>query len=81
MKPKTIKTDQRIFQVKNFEGDEPYLCNLNHFSLSDKGALLGYNKEPLVIVSHYWNFTFKKIGKIHVKEMILAHKKNKQPSK
>lgn len=74
MIPKTIKTDQKIFQVTNFEGDAPYLCNLEHFNLSDKGELLGYNKEPLLRVREYWNFTFKKIGKIHVKEMILAQR-------
>lgn len=72
-KPKTIRTDQRIFQVTNYEEDEPYFCNLNHFSLSDKGALLGYNKEPLVQVKHCWNNTLKVIDKIHVKEMILAN--------
>ena len=72
-KPKTINTDQRIFEVTNFEGQEPYLCNLNHFSIGIKGQLLGYNKEPLVKIRHYWNNTLKVIGKIHVKEMILAN--------
>jgi hypothetical protein len=72
MKPKTIRTDTRIFEVTNYEG-ETYLCNLKHFKLSTKQGLLGYNKEPLVQVRHYWNNTFKVIGKIHVKEMILAN--------
>ena len=82
MIPKTIKTDQKIFQISNSEGDAPYLCNLEHFNLSHKGELLGAKNESIVRVKEYWNFTFKKIGKIHVKEMILANfpqQKNKQP--
>lgn len=74
MKPKTIKTDQRIFEVTNYEGDLPYLCNLEHFNLSKGGSLLGTNNEAIVRVRHYWNNTFKKIGKVHVKEMILAQR-------
>ena len=70
-KPKTIKTNERIFEVTNYEG-ETYLCNLNHLSLSKQEGLIGANKEPLVRVKHYWNNTFKVIGKIHVKEMILS---------
>lgn len=73
MKPKTIKTNQRIFEVTNVEGDTPYLCNLEHFNLSKNGSLLGVNNETIVRVRHYWNNTFKKIGKVHIKEMILAN--------
>lgn len=73
MKPKTIKTDQRIFEVTNVEGDTPYLCNLNHFKIGENGSLLGANNEAIVRVRHYWNNTFKKIGKVHIKEMILAN--------
>lgn len=72
MKPKTIRTDQRIFEVTDSEG-ETYLCNLDHFKLDSKGKeLLTNGGNSIVLLRHYWNNTFKKIGKVHVKEMIQA---------
>lgn len=72
MKPKTIKTDQRVFQVKNFEGDLPYLCNLEHLNLSKNGSLLGADKEHIVQIRHIWNGKLKVISKLDVKNMILS---------
>ncbi len=40
----TIKTNERIFQVETFEFDI-ILCNLNSFSISDKGELLINNTD------------------------------------
>lgn len=72
MKPNTIKTTERIFEATNFEGNEPYLCNIEHFSIGNKGQLLGYNKEPLARVRHYWNNSLLKIAKSDVKDIILS---------
>lgn len=77
MKPNTIKTNQRIFEVTNSEG-EIFLCNLEHFKLNLKGSLVDYDMNEIVRVRHYWNNSLLKLGKIHVKEMILAQKKNNQ---
>ena len=71
MIPKTIKTNRRIFEVTNCEG-ETFLCNLEHFKLGARGNLLDCDNNEIVRVKHYWNNTFKKIGKIHIKEMILS---------
>ena len=73
-KPKTIRTDQRIFEVTNSEG-ETYLCNLNHFKLDSEGKLLTKREVSVRLIRHYWNNTLKKIAKRDVKEMILAQRK------
>ncbi len=77
MKPNTIKTNQRIFEVTNVEG-EIFLCNLEHFKLNLKGSLVDYDMNEIVRVRHYWNNSLLKLGKIHVKEMILAQRKPTQ---
>lgn len=73
MKQKTIRTDERIFEVTNSEG-ETYLCNLNHFKLDSEGKLLTNEGVSVRLIRHYWNNTLKKIAKRDVKEMILAQR-------
>lgn len=74
-KPKTIKTNQRIFEVTNSEG-ETYLCNLNHFKLDSEGKELLTNEGySIVLLKHYWNNALKKIAKRDVKDMVLAQRK------
>lgn len=71
MTPKTINTDERVFEVTNFE-DETYLCNLGHFTLGKRGNLTGANGEEIKRLRHYWNNNLTSIGKVEVKEMLEA---------
>lgn len=67
----TIKTNERIFEVTNFEG-EIYLCNLNHFNLNKRGKLVGKNSEEIKRLRHYWNNNLTTIFASEVKEMLKA---------
>jgi len=69
MAVKTIKTDQRIFEVTNYNGDV-YLCNLGHFNIDAKGNLFGAENEPILKIRHYWNNSLKKTSKKAVVSMI-----------
>lgn len=69
MKNTTIKTDERIFQAENFEGDT-ILCNLDAFTF-DKELLVYGN--PVKRLNHYWNGKFERFAKIDLKEMLLVH--------
>ena len=64
----TIKTDERIFEVTNFDGNK-YLVNLDAFSIDKAGQLLAYNEE-IHSIRHYWNNDFQKISKYDVKIML-----------
>jgi hypothetical protein len=64
----TIKTDERIFQVENFEGDI-CLCNLRSFSVSSSGELL-CKEQPVKRANHYWNNKFQTIRKFQIKLML-----------
>ena len=63
----TIKTDERIFQVTDYEG-KISLCNL--VDLGTFQGQLYFNGEFVKGIKHYWNFEFKVISKIDVLEMI-----------
>lgn len=81
MKPQTIKTDQRIFEVTNSEG-ETYLCNLDHFKLDNRGKeLLTDEGFSIRLLKHYWNNTFKKIAKRDVKDIIIANFPHRETNK
>lgn len=70
MIPKTIRTDERVFQVYDVEGNIPYLCNLDHFRIEKTNELLTTNGYSIAMVKHLWNNSFKKISKKYIKEMI-----------
>ena len=67
----TIKTNERIFQVENFEGDI-ILCNLDKLSIDKDGSLMVEMiiKHPVKRIKHYWNNKLKSLSKLDVKEMI-----------
>jgi len=60
-KPKTIKTNERIFKILSFDG-ETFLSNLEHIKLKDL--------EQIKKVSHLWDFKFQPFGKRQLKTMI-----------
>lgn len=66
MIPTTINTNERIFKVIDFDGNN-YLCNLNHFDIN--------KLDEIKKLQHYWNFKFIPFAKIDLKNMILISKK------
>ena len=65
-KPKTIKTDSRIFKIINFY-DEFVLCNLEHLKIKDI--------DQIKKVYHLNNGNFEPFVKNVLKEMILTRNK------
>lgn len=65
----TIKTNERIFEVRTFE-DQTILCNLDGFWTNSKGELLTKDGESIRSVRHYWNNEFQRISKKQIKEML-----------
>ena len=61
MKPKTIKTNERIFKIETFDG-EVFLCNV-------KTAKETLNKGEIKNLWHLWNFEWKRFGKDDLKQM------------
>ena len=68
---KTINTNERIFQVMNFDGDVN-LGNLRDFSISSTGELL-FNSESIKNIKHYWNNKFVAFRKADVKTMYVGN--------
>ena len=81
MIPTTIRTNERIFEVSDSEGNI-YLCNLDHFKLdSGRKELLTKEGNPIRLLKHYWNNTFKKIAKRDVKGMMIANFPHRETTK
>lgn len=59
----SIKTNQRIIKVLDFEG-ETCLCNIDQLCLSDLGSFKA--------VGHFWGNYFQRLDKATLKEMILV---------
>lgn len=64
----TIRTDERIFKVEDFDGNK-FLCNLDSFSISESGELLARGNR-IKAVRQLWNFNFEVIYKEQVKTMV-----------
>lgn len=61
MRPKTIKTTERIFKIKTFD-DETFLCNVD---VAKKYLQIDNIKK----LWHLWNFEFERFGKDQLKNM------------
>lgn len=61
MKPKTIKTTERIFKITTFD-DDTFLCNID---VAKKYLHIDNIKK----LWHLWNFEFERFGKDQLKNM------------
>lgn len=69
----TISTNERIFQVFDFEG-EVYLCNLVDLGVFKRQLYFGC--QPVKSIKHYWNFNFVPIPKTDVLSMLFTKNLN-----
>ncbi len=60
--PKTIKTDERIFRITNFDGDT-FLCNLEHIELEDL--------DQIKVLHQLWDLKFESYSKLHLRTTLI----------
>jgi hypothetical protein len=69
MKPLTIHTDRRIFQVTEIDG-ETYLCNLEHLRVNFDRKLIAAENGRVKQIKHYWNTNLRVVAIKYAIEMI-----------